>query len=290
MPESRFSPPAAGHGKHGPLRNLAERTPRLPRAATYRYRTPSGNGASSRLDTIDLDLLGLRDGDRLLDVGCGTGRHVIHACRRRCSVIGIDRDLGELQALKFLGFCLATEGKLRARAGIAVGDALRLPFADASFDHVICTEVFEHVPDDNLLLAELARVLRPGGTIAVSVPDMLSEWLVWRAASVQKVSPGEHVRLYRRGRMPRVLRSHGFDVYARRFRHSLETPYWLLWLGAKDGGVRRRLAAAWKDFLGERAADGSHVLARVESFGDTVLPKSAVFYARKSIREPARCG
>lgn len=90
--------------------------------------------------------------------------------------------------------------------------------------------------------------------------------------------------------MPRLLHSHGFDVYARRFRHSLETPYWLLWLGAKDGGVRRRLSAAWKDFLGERAAEGSHVLARVERFGDFVLPKSAVFYARKSIRESARCG
>jgi len=269
---------------------LAERTPRLPRPTTYRYRAPNGNGASSRLDTVDLDLLGLRDGDRLLDVGCGTGRHVINACRRRCVVIGLDRDLWELQALKFLGFCLGTEGKLHARAGVAQADALHLPFAAAAFDRIICTEVFEHVPDDNALLTELARVLQPGGSIAVSVPDALSEWLVWRAASVHRVSPGEHVRLYRRGQMERLLQSHGFDVYARRYRHSLEAPYWLLWMGAKDGGVRRRLSAAWKDFLGERAAAGSHVLARVESIGDSVLPKSAVFYARKSTKRTARCG
>ena len=271
------------------LRRLAERTPRRPRLPAYRYQTPDGNGASSRLDTIDLDLLGLRDGDRLLDVGCGTGRHLINACQRRCVAIGLDRDLWELQALKFLGFCLGTEGKLRARAGVAQADALHLPFADASLDRIICTEVFEHVPDDSLLLAELARVLRPGGTIAVSVPDALSEWLVWRVASVQRMPPGEHVRLYRRGQMERLLRSHGFDVYARRFRHSLETPYWLLWLGAQDGGVRRRLSAAWKDFLGDRSAEGSHLLTRVEDLGNRVLPKSAVFYASKSTRETAPC-
>ena len=273
------------------LRKLAERTPRLPRLPTYRYQWTgaSGNGATSRLDTVDLDILGLRDGDRLLDVGCGTGRHVISACRRRCVAVGLDRDLWELQALKFLGFCLAMEGKLHARAGVAQADALHLPFADASLDRIICTEVFEHVPDDNVLLSELARVLRPGGAIAISVPDAFSEWLVWRAAASRGVSPGEHVRRYRRGQMARLLQSHGFAVYARRFRHSLETPYWLLWLGAGDGGLRRRLSATWKSFLDARAAEDSHVLARIESLGDFVLPKSAVFYARKSTQEAA-CG
>ena len=110
------------------LRKLAERTPRRPRLPAYRYQSTNGTGAASRLDTIDLDLLGLRDGDRLLDVGCGTGRHVINACRRRCVAIGIDRDLWELEALKFLGFCLKMEGKLRARAGVRQGRRPASPF------------------------------------------------------------------------------------------------------------------------------------------------------------------
>lgn len=287
MPESQTSSPVDRQG----LRKLARRTPRLPRLPAYRYQAADGNGrGASRLDTIDLDLLGLRDGDRLLDVGCGTGRHVINACRRRCVVVGLDRDLWELQALKFLGFCLGMEGKLRARAGVAQGDALHLPFADASIDRIICTEVFEHVPDDALLLAELARVLRPGGTIGISVPDARSERLVWRVASAQRVLPGEHVRLYRRGQMEQLLCSHGFEVYARRFRHSLETPYWLLWLGAPDDGMRRRLSAAWRDFVGDRSAEGSHLLTRLEEAGNRILPKSAVFYARKSTREATPCG
>jgi SAM-dependent methyltransferase len=289
MLESRSSPSI---DERAALRRLVARTPRVPRPPAYRYLNAGnghGHGASSRLGTIDLDLLGLRDGERLLDVGCGTGRHVIKACERRCVVVGLDSDIWELRAVQFLGFCLGTEGRLRASGSVVGGDALRLPFADASFDRVICTEVFEHVPDDNVLLSELARVLRPGGAIAISVPDAFSEWLVWRAAASRGVSPGEHVRRYRRGQMARLLQSHGFEVYARRFRHSLETPYWLLWLGAGDGGLRRRLSATWKSFLDARAAEDSHVLARIESLGDFVLPKSAVFYARKSTQEAA-CG
>ena len=114
----------------------------------------------------------------------------------------------------------------------------------------------------------------------------------WSGASpVQRMPPGEHVRLYRRGRDGATFSgSRGFEVYAQRFRHSLETPYWLLWLGAPDGGVRRRLSAAWKDFLDARSAESSHLLTRVEDVGNRILPKSAIVVcARKSTRETAVC-
>ncbi|MGA2286102.1 MAG: methyltransferase domain-containing protein [Dehalococcoidia bacterium] len=276
------------------LKALSERTPRLPRPPAYRYRANGGghdgNGAMSRLDTVDLDLLGLREGDRLLDVGCGTGRHVVRACRKPCVVVGVDRDIDELMVLKFFAYCLACEGKLRARANAVIGDGLRLPLADESVDRVICTEVFEHVPDDRALIAELGRVLRPGGTIAVSVPDARSEWLVWRVASLQRVPAGEHVRRYRRGEMARLLRENGFEVYARRFRHSLETPFWLLALGAGEGGARRSASTVWKSFLDASSAQGSRVLAGLESAGNLLLPKSVVVYARRSAGEAKRCG
>ncbi len=276
------------------LKALSDRTPRLPRPPAYRYRANgaghNGNGAMSRLDSVDLDLLGLRAGDRLLDVGCGTGRHVVRACRRDCLVVGVDRDIDELMAFKFFAYCLACEGKLLARANAVIGDGQRLPLADESVDRVICTEVLEHVPDDCALLAELSRVLRPGGTIAVSVPDGRSEWLVWSAASLQRVPAGEHLRRYRRGEIARLLRENGLEVYAQRFRHSLETPYWLLRLGAGEGGVRHRASAAWKGFLDARSAEGSRALAGLEGAGNLFLPKSAVIYARKPLRGATRCG
>jgi ubiquinone/menaquinone biosynthesis C-methylase UbiE len=274
------------------LRALSARTPRLPRRPAYRYHANgaghNGNGAMSRLDTVDLDLLGLREGDRLLDVGCGTGRHLVRACRKECLVIGVDRNVDELMAFKFFGYCLACERKLLACANAVVGDGRRLPLADESVDRVICTEVLEHIPDDRAFVAELSRVLRPGGSIAVSVPDARSEWLVRRLASVHKVPPGEHLRRYHRGQIAGLLRENGLEMYAQRFRHSLETPYWLLWLGAGEGGVRRRASAAWKDYLAVKSAEGSRTLAGLEGAGNLVLPKSAVVYARKPRRDAKR--
>jgi SAM-dependent methyltransferase len=259
---------------------------------TYRYREDGGNGHATppRLNTIDLDLLGLKAGNRLLDVGCGTGRHVIEACRRDCYVVGVDRDEAELRRLQLFGYCLATEGGMRGRGALVVGDAMKLPFADGAFDRVICTEVFEHVPDDGLLMGELARLVRPGGTIAVSVPDTAAEAILWRIASLRKRPPGEHLRIYRRSEVARLLQSNGFAVYARRYRHSLESPYWFLWMGAKEGSLRKRLSAAWRDFLDAKTAEGSHLLDRLEGAGNLILPKSLVVYARKVDEGRAPCG
>ena len=69
----------------------------------------------------------------------------------------------------------------RRCTGAVNGDALRLPFTDGAFDRVIAAEVLEHIPDDAGAMAELARVLRPGGTIAVTVPAWLPEKVCWAA-------------------------------------------------------------------------------------------------------------
>jgi SAM-dependent methyltransferase len=265
-----------------PARPAAESRLRARPSETYRYRANGvGRDAPSRLNTIDLDLLGLRPGDRVLDVGCGTGRHVIEALGRDCYVVGVDCDRAELRRLQVYGFCLAAEGRMRGKGAAVLGDGLRLPFADAAFDRVICTEVLEHVTDDRLLMGELSRLVRPGGTLAVSVPDRAAEVICWRIASLRGRRPGEHVRVYRREALAGLLRSCGFAVYARRYRHSLESLYWFLLVGAENGSVRR-LSAAWRRFLDEKTAEGSHLLGRIEGMGNFILPKSFVLYARKA--------
>ena len=270
------------------LADILARARRPQRQAAQRD-APSGQYTLSRLDTVDLDLLGLRDDDRYLDVGCGTGRHFVNACRRRCVAVGLDMNRTELEMLKFFAYCLGLEGGLRGRPNALVGDALRIPFRDASFDRVICTEVLEHVPDERVVMAELARVLKPGGTIAVSVPATTSERLVWRIAAIRRIPPGEHVRLFRPGQVARLLQSNGLEVYAQRARHSLETPYWLLWLWGREGGLSRRLCAVWKDFL-DANVERSRLLTGIETAGNHILPKSAVYYARKARQEATSCG
>ncbi|MHB8468102.1 MAG: class I SAM-dependent methyltransferase, partial [Acidimicrobiales bacterium] len=116
--------------------------------------------------TVDFDRLGIADGDRVLDLGCGAGRHAYEALRRGAQVVAYDRDTAEVKDT--LTVLDAMEGP---GSGSAVnGDALNLPFGAGSFDRVIAAEVLEHIPADTTALSELVRVLRPGGTMAVTVP------------------------------------------------------------------------------------------------------------------------
>ena len=118
---------------------------------------------------------GLEAVDRLADLaGIGSGMHVLDVCsgmggparylafHRGCRVTGLD-----ITASRHAGAVRLTElVKLDRMVDFRLGDALEMPFADASFDVVIGQEAFCHVPDKPRLIAECARVARPGGVIA----------------------------------------------------------------------------------------------------------------------------
>jgi SAM-dependent methyltransferase len=93
---------------------------------------------------------------RLLDVGCGE-MPFRGSLPRSVDYTGIDVEA----ALAF---------GMRGDPAIRVFDGRSIPFADASFDHVLCTEVLEHAEDPAGLMAEIHRVLRPGGTLILTVP------------------------------------------------------------------------------------------------------------------------
>jgi len=103
-----------------------------------------------------------RVGDCILDAGCGLGFYLaLLSLVSESRLVGLELDPGRLLAA-------AEDGTVRAR--FCAGDATRLPFADASFDKVVLSEVLEHLPEDGPAVREAARVLRPGGVLAVSVP------------------------------------------------------------------------------------------------------------------------
>ena len=64
----------------------------------------------------------------------------------------------------------AAEFGMQRKAGIVYYDGVTIPFPDASFDHLLCSEVLEHVPDEHGFMTEITRVLRPGGTLILTVP------------------------------------------------------------------------------------------------------------------------
>ena len=178
--------------------------------------------------TIDFDRLGLRPGDLLLDLGAGTGRHSFEALRRGARVVALDLGLDDLgQARAWLGAMHAAGEVGPGGDSLAVqGDALRLPFGDATFDRVVVSEVFEHIPADEAALREVRRVLRPGGTAAFSVPRFWPERVCWALSEEYHSNPGGHVRIYRASELEAKMRRAGFSVSARHHAHALHAPYW----------------------------------------------------------------
>jgi SAM-dependent methyltransferase len=180
--------------------------------------------------TVDFQRLDLESGERVLDLGCGAGRHAFECLRRGAAVVALDADAVELKGVAGLMAAMAEAGEVpEGAAGIQVqGDALRLPFPDASFDRVIAAEVLEHIPDDATAMAELARVLRPGGRMAITVPRYGPEFVNWTLSDQYHNTPGGHIRIYRRSQMVSRLADAGLKVIDTHHAHALHSPYWWL--------------------------------------------------------------
>jgi SAM-dependent methyltransferase len=180
--------------------------------------------------TVNYDRLGARPGDLVLDLGCGFGRHAFEAARRGGAVVALDAGADEVTGVRATFGAMLDAGELNtdARAGAVQGDALALPFADATFNRVIASEVLEHLPDDVGAMAELARVLAPGGTMAVTVPRAGPEVLNWLLSDDYHDVPGGHVRIYRRSILCERLSSTGLQVTGFHHAHGLHSPYWWL--------------------------------------------------------------
>jgi len=187
--------------------------------------------------TVRYDRLGLGPGDRLLDLGAGGGRHAFEAMRRGALVTAVDTDAGEVKDVAGMMRDLdSSDPAVNATGGqgaAIVADALRLPFGTGTFDRVIAAEILEHIPDDRAAMAELSRVLKTGGTMAVTVPRWWPELLTWALSDEYHNKPGGHIRIYRRSALVERLHQAGLEAYAAHHAHALHAPYW--WLRAAVG-------------------------------------------------------
>lgn len=229
--------------------------------------------------TVDLERLDIRPGHRLLDAGCGEGRHCFGGLTRGASVVGLDLDFESIrQPSKDLRRRGAQQGRL---SEMLQGDAFRLPFAAASFDRIICSEVMEHVHDYRAALRELARVAKPGAKIAVTIPTATSEHLYLRLGDEYFESPGGHIRIFRPRDLAKGMAAAGFDAVGCGFAHGFHTPYWVLrsamHLPAAD---RSRSVRLYREFL--IRATGSKWLDRLEAVLNFVCPKSIIVYGEKT--------
>jgi SAM-dependent methyltransferase len=231
--------------------------------------------------TVRPERLGLRAGDRVLDLGCGAGRHAFLAMRHGGYVVALDADAAEIKDTAAMMEALDDAGETDGTGSALVGDAVRLPFADGSFDRVIAAEVLEHIPGDRQVLAELARVLRPGGTIAVTVPRWLPEQVCWALSAAYHQVPGGHIRIYRRGVLASRLGAAGFELYASHHAHALHSPYWWLKCAVGVTDDDHRLVRAYHRMLVWDITAASPITRVPERLLNPVVGKSLVLYARK---------
>lgn len=235
-----------------------------------------------RYQAIDPDRLGLSPQARVLDVGCGTGRHLLELSRYQGRFVGLDMSHEDLRKFNYLLHLTSEERPIVAKISAVEGDGERLPFADGLFDCVICTETLEHVPDDRAFVRELMRVLRRGGTLVISVPDEHSERLLWKVSPNYRNTPGGHVRIYRRQQIARVLRDSGAEPFAVDFRHSLESVRWLVHsVVDREWGKPGFISKGIRWLLDTPSHRNWRLLAWCDAAGNRVLPKSIVLYGRK---------
>ncbi|BBO92900.1 class I SAM-dependent methyltransferase [Desulfosarcina ovata] len=194
--------------------------------------------------TVDFSRLSIRPGDRILDIGCGSGRHTAAAYRLNgVRVTGADlnvEDLKEARARLDFHDRLGEHGD--GVWSLAAADVTALPFPDACFDLVICSEVLEHIPDDELAMTEIVRVLKPGKPLVVSVPRYLPERICWALSDDYFNANQGHVRIYRKSALTDRLERTGTRCVGHHYAHSIHAPYW--WLKCLVGPTRTDAIAA----------------------------------------------
>ena len=237
------------------------------------------------LQTIDFETLKLSDGDRILDLGCGEGRHAISAYMvNDVESVGIDLSLGDLETTRerFQEF-VEPENTSKSLV-ISVASAESLPFADESFDKIICSEVLEHIHSYQQVIVEINRVLKTGGIAAISVPRFFPEWICWRLSDAYHEVKGGHVRIFRANELRNDMESTGFICFGKHHAHSLHVPYWwlkcLFW--REPGEPNASIVDRYHQFLTWDLMQQPFITRFLDKLLNPIMGKSVVMYFVKS--------
>ena len=230
--------------------------------------------------TVDFHELNLKPGSTVLDAGCGSGRHLRGlAGIPGVKYFGIDRKQEDLD--KAAASLKEIPGAIPDNCLIANADVRNLPFAATFFDCVICSEVLEHIDEHEQALKELVRVLKPNGSLVISVPRYFPERICWLLSRDYRNEEGGHVRIYKKKKLPKMLNSHGFKCWKIKYKHALHVPYWWIRCMVGHKNEENRMVKYYKKFLEWDIMRKPFWVRKLEEFLNPLMGKSIVFYFKK---------
>jgi ubiquinone/menaquinone biosynthesis C-methylase UbiE len=258
--------------------------------------------------TIDFNRLDLKPGNRILDIGCGEGRHTAKAWESpEIFCVGADRShkdlvtsktklqLHEELSVESAGLInwphLKNGAKLKngqisqksSKWALIAADITQLPFGNNCFDVIICSEVMEHIRDEKRALAELKRVLKKGGFLALSVPRYWPEKICWKLSHEYGNSAGGHIRIYKKEELLTKIIPLGFQFQGSHYAHSLHSPFWwikcLIGLNKKDADSV--LITIYHRLLVWDIMEKPFITGIVEKLLNPVMGKSLALYFTK---------
>ncbi len=234
--------------------------------------------------TINFQHMALSSGDKVLDLGCGEGRHVISAYMTHdIQAIGVDlssKDL-KISAERFTHF--AEAGNDKKSFSLAASNALSLPFGDHCFDAVICSEVLEHIPDYESVLAEVTRVLKPNGVFAASVPRAWPEKICWALSRAYHEVEGGHIRIFNARKLRSDIEAKGFSYYCGHWAHALHVPFWWLKCLFWHKQEQSKLISTYHKLLVWDLMKKPWLTQTLDKCLNPLMGKSVVMYFRKQM-------
>lgn len=236
--------------------------------------------------TVDFDMLGLKPGDKAIDIGAGQGRHSFEMLRLGADVIAFDQNVEELTDVQTMMDAMVAEGHVPqgGRGSTQAGDALNLPYPDNFFDVVLISEVLEHVPADNRAISELVRVLKPGGKAGVTVPAWLPEKICWMLSDEYHANEGGHIRIYEADELTSKLTNAGLVVDGQDRAHALHSPYWWIKCAVGVNNEEHPLVKAYHKLLVWDMMQKPLMTQKAEELLNPVIGKSIVFYLHKPLK------
>lgn len=231
--------------------------------------------------TIDFHYFPVRDGDCVLDLGCGEGRHAINIYLQANVIsVGVDLSARDLKIAAERCASFMQPGNTEKSFYLQLADAARLPFADQTFDKVVCSEVLEHLHDYKTVLTEIRRILKPDGLLAISVPRAWPEKICWQLSREYHQVEGGHLRIFNAEQLRSDIEHQQFQFISRHWAHALHSPFWwlkcLLWKTQE----RSRLIRLYHRFLVWDLMQKPWLTRTLEKYLNPLMGKSVVMYFR----------